>query len=104
MEIVLFGSAGQVGVELLGSLGCFANLTTFDRGALDLGDKDGLRRALRTARPSVVVNAAAFTDVDAAERDEDAATRVNGDAVAVLGEECRRLSAGLIHYSTDFVF
>lgn len=104
MDIVLLGSAGQVGVELSGSLGCFANLTTFARGALDLADLDGLRRALRAARPSVVVNAAAFTDVDAAERDEAAATRVNGDAVAVLGEECRRLRAALVHYSTDFVF
>ena len=104
MEIVLLGSAGQVGVELVGALGCFANLTTFDRAALDLGDLEGLRRALRAARPSVVVNAAAFTDVDAAERDEAAATRVNGDAVATLGEECRRLGAALVHYSTDFVF
>ncbi len=104
MEIVLLGSAGQVGVELGKLLGCFANVTTFDRGALELGDFDALRRALRAARPSVVVNAAAFTDVDAAERDEAAATRVNGDAVAVIGEECRRLRAALVHYSTDFVF
>ena len=104
MKIVLLGSGGQVGVELVGPLGCFANLTTFDRSALDLGDKDGLRRALRTARPSVVVNAAAFTDVDASERDEAHATRVNGEAVAVIGEECRSLRAALVHYSTDFVF
>jgi dTDP-4-dehydrorhamnose reductase len=104
MEIVLFGGAGQVGVELAGSLGCFANLTTFDHRGLDLGDFDGLRRALRAARPSVVVNAAAFTDVDAAERDEASATRVNGDAVAVLGDECRQLGAALVHFSTDFVF
>lgn len=104
MDIVLLGGGGQVGVELAGSLGCFANLTTFDRRGLDLGDFDGLRRALRAARPSVVVNAAAFTDVDAAERDEASATRVNGDAVAVLGDECRQLGAALVHFSTDFVF
>src|SRR5579862_6106993 len=104
MEIVLIGGAGQVGVELAGSLGCFANLTIFDHRGLDLGDFDGLRRALRAARPSVVVNAAAFTDVDAAERDEASATRVNGDAVAVLGDECRQLGAALVHFSTDFVF
>ena len=104
MEIVLLGSAGQVGLPLLGALGVFARVTAFDRALLDLSNLDALRSALRAARPAVVVNAAAFTDVDGAERDEAAATRVNGEAVAALGEECRRLRAGLIHYSTDFVF
>jgi dTDP-4-dehydrorhamnose reductase len=104
MEIVLLGSAGQVGLALSGALGAFARVTAFDRGTLDVANLDALRGALRTARPAVVVNAAAFTDVDGAERDEGAATRVNGDAVAALGEECRRLRAGLVHYSTDFVF
>jgi dTDP-4-dehydrorhamnose reductase len=104
MEIVLLGSAGQVGLPLSGALGTFARVRAFDRASLDLANVGALREALRAARPDVVVNAAAFTDVDGAERDEAAATRVNGDAVAALGEECRRLGAGLIHYSTDFVF
>jgi dTDP-4-dehydrorhamnose reductase len=104
MNVVLLGSAGQVGVLLAGALGCFAKVTAFDRSTLDLSDLDALRLALREARPAVVINAAAFTDVDRAEREEAAATRVNGDAVAALGEECRRLRAALVHYSTDFVF
>jgi dTDP-4-dehydrorhamnose reductase len=104
MEIVLLGSAGQVGLALSGALGSFARVTGFDQDTLDIADTAALRGALRAARPSVVVNAAAFTDVDGAERDEAAATRVNGDAVAALGEECRSLRAGLVHYSTDFVF
>jgi dTDP-4-dehydrorhamnose reductase len=104
MEVVLLGSAGQVGLALTGALGTFARVRAFERGSLDLANVDALREALRAARPDVVVNAAAFTDVDAAERDEATATRVNGDAVGALGEECRRLGAGLVHYSTDFVF
>ncbi len=106
MEIVVLGGAGQVGLALAGALGplAFARVTTFDRTTLDLANVDALLSALRAARPAVVVNAAAFTDVDGAERDEAAATRVNGDAVGALGEECRRLRAGLVHYSTDFVF
>jgi dTDP-4-dehydrorhamnose reductase len=104
MEIVLLGSGGQLGVALAGALGCFARVTAFDRAALDLADTDALRRALRVTRPAVVVNAAAFTDVDAAESNEATATRINGDAVAVLGEECRQARAALVHYSTDFVF
>jgi dTDP-4-dehydrorhamnose reductase len=106
MEIVVLGGAGQVGLALAGALGplAFARVTTFDRTTLDLSDLEALRGVLAAARPAVVVNAAAFTDVDGAERDEAAATRVNGDAVRVLGEECRRLRAALVHYSTDFVF
>ncbi len=104
MHIVLIGSGGQLGVALAGMLGSIANVTSYPRTALDVTDLGALRAALRAARPDVVVNAAAFTDVDAAERDEAAATKANGEAVAVMGEECRELRAGLVHYSTDFVF
>src|ERR1019366_9025256 len=104
MEIVLLGSAGQVGVALGGALGCFARVTAYDRSTLDLSDTDAVVGALRAARPAVVVNAAAFTDVDRAESEEAMATRINGDIVGVLGEECRAIRAGLVHYSTDFVF
>jgi dTDP-4-dehydrorhamnose reductase len=85
-------------------LGCFAQVVGFDRSTLDVGDADRLRTMLRAERPECVVNASAYTDVDGAEKDEAAATRVNCDAVAVLGEECKALRAGLVHYSTDFVF
>jgi dTDP-4-dehydrorhamnose reductase len=104
MEIVLLGSAGQVGLALMGTLGNFARVTGYDIDTLDVGNVNAVREVLRAARPAVVVNAAAFTDVDGAERDEVTAARVNGDAVAAMGDECRKLGAGLIHYSTDFVF
>jgi dTDP-4-dehydrorhamnose reductase len=104
MNILLLGSGGQLGAALVGALAPFANVTSLPRAALDVGDPDALRRALRDARPQVVVNASAYTDVDAAEREEERATRVNGDAVALMGEECRQMRAGLVHYSTDFVF
>jgi dTDP-4-dehydrorhamnose reductase len=104
MKIALLGSGGQLGRALEGALACFARVTAFDRRALDLSDLETLRGAIRAAHPDLVVNAAAYTDVDAAEREEATATRVNAEAVALLGEECRRLRAGLVHYSTDFVF
>jgi dTDP-4-dehydrorhamnose reductase len=104
MEIVLLGSAGQVGLALAGTLGSFAHVTGYDIDTLDVGNVNAVRDVLRATRPAVVVNAAAFTDVDGAERDEATAARVNGDAVAAMGEECRKLGAGLVHYSTDFVF
>jgi dTDP-4-dehydrorhamnose reductase len=104
LKVVLVGSGGQLGRALVGTLGSFADVEGFDRAALDVGDLAALRAALRAARPDVVVNASAYTDVDGAERDEATATRINADAVAAMGEECRALRAGLVHYSTDFVF
>ena len=104
MKVVVLGSGGQVGRALLGAVGLFADVVAFDRGSLDVGDLAAVRAVVRRERPQVVVNASAYTDVDGAERDEAGATRVNADAVAVLGEECMAIRAGLVHYSTDFVF
>lgn len=104
MKIVVLGSEGQVGSALVGALGCFAEVAGFDRAAFDVGDVAVLREVIRRERPHAVVNASAYTDVDGAEKDEAAARRVNADAVAALGEECKALRVGLVHYSTDFVF
>jgi dTDP-4-dehydrorhamnose reductase len=104
MEIVVLGSAGQVGVMLTGALRCFAHVTPLDREEIDLADLDAVRAMLREKKPALVVNAAAYTDVDKAEKEETSAARVNAEVVGVIGETCRELRAGLIHYSTDFVF
>jgi dTDP-4-dehydrorhamnose reductase len=104
MKIVLFGSRGQLGTRLAGALGCFAEVVGLDHAALDLTRPEEVRARLKAERPHVVVNAAAYTDVDGAERDEATATRVNGDSVGAMGEVCRELRAGLVHFSTDFVF
>src|SRR5580658_1538030 len=104
MKVLLLGSGGQVGRALGGTLGSFAQVTSYDRAGLDFGDLAAVRGVVRTERPDVVVNAAAYTDVDAAEKDEAGAMRVNADAVAAIGEECLRARVGLVHYSTDFVF
>lgn len=75
-----------------------------DRAALDLADADAIRRVMRDVRPDVVVNAAAYTAVDKAESEPEAAMAVNGTAPGVLAEEAKRLGALLVHYSTDYVF
>jgi len=104
MKVLLLGAGGQVGRALAGALACFAEVRSVDRAALDLGDVAAVRGAVAAEKTDVVVNAAAYTDVDAAEKDEAAAMRVNADAVAALGEECIARRIGLVHYSTDFVF
>lgn len=74
-----------------------------DRAGCDVTDAASVARAI-PEETRVVINCAAYTDVDGAEADEAEATRINGDAVGVLAARCREVGATLVHYSTDYVF
>jgi dTDP-4-dehydrorhamnose reductase len=102
--ILLTGKNGQVGEELLRVLPRLGNLTALGRQELDLSRPEDVRRIIREVRPNLIVNAAAYTAVDQAERDEAAARAINADAPAVMAEEAKRIGATLVHYSTDYVF
>jgi len=104
VKILLTGRNGQVGSELAALLQPLGNVIATDRQQLDLGDAKAIQRAVRDAKPEVIVNSAAYTAVDKAETEEALALRINGEAPAVLAEEAKRLGALLIHYSTDYVF
>jgi len=104
LKILLTGRNGQVGWELQRSLAPLGQVTAADRATLDLADADAIRRAVRAARPEVIVNAAAYTAVDRAESEPALAHAINATAVGVLAEETRRLGALLVHYSTDYIF
>ena len=104
MKILLIGRNGQVGWELRRSLSALGEVIAPERSELDLGDAASIRRAVRGIKPSLVVNAAAYTEVDKAESEAALAYRINADAPAVLAEETKRVGAGLVHYSTDYVF
>ncbi|WP_420823406.1 dTDP-4-dehydrorhamnose reductase [Trinickia diaoshuihuensis] len=102
--ILLTGANGQVGFELARSLQGFGRVVACDRSALDLADLAKVRDAVREIRPALIVNAAAYTAVDQAETDVDAAMRINAQAPGILAEEAARIHAPLVHYSTDYVF
>ncbi len=104
MRIVLLGKNGQVGHELQRTLLPLGPVSAFDRKECDLADPAALASALREAAPAVIVNAAAYTAVDKAQSDQDAARRVNTDAVAEIANIARATGALLVHYSTDYVF
>lgn len=104
MRILLTGRTGQVGWELARSLLPLGEVIALGRAQADLVDPEALRPVVREIRPDVIVNAAAYTAVDRAEEEEDLATRINGEAPAVLAKEAKRCGALLIHYSTDYVF
>ena len=103
-RILLLGRAGQVGGELLSRFDGRADVVAPSETDVDLRDEDGLRSAVRGARPSVVINAAGYTAVDRAESEPEVAHAVNAVAPGVLAEEAARLGAHFIHYSTDYVF
>lgn len=102
--ILLTGKHGQVGWELQRALLPLGRIVAVDRRELDLADADAARRLLGEVRPDIIVNAAAFTAVDQAEREPAAAHAINAAAPALLAEDAARRGALLIHFSTDYVF
>ena len=104
MKILLLGAHGQLGRSLAPLLGAYGELLTPERASLDLHDLAGLRRQLQRERPQLVVNAAAWTAVEQAEHEPEAAFALNAAAPAALAEEAAALGAWLLHYSTDYVF
>jgi dTDP-4-dehydrorhamnose reductase len=102
--VLITGANGQVGFELVRALQGLGRIVALDRSGCDLADLDRVRRVVRDVRPDLIVNAAAYTAVDRAEDEFELAMRINGEAPGVLAEEAKRLGAGLIHYSTDYVF
>ncbi|MBN2387842.1 MAG: dTDP-4-dehydrorhamnose reductase [Anaerolineales bacterium] len=104
MKILLFGRDGQVGWELQRTLAPLGMVEALDLPDLDLANAQALEKKILVSRPNVIVNAAAYTAVDRAEEDRALAFAVNAKAPGVMAEAARRVGAGLIHFSTDFVF
>lgn len=102
MKVLVTGANGQVGHEVVGLGG--ADVVGLDRAALDITDRDTVRRAIEIHAPDVVVNAAAYTAVDRAESEPGRAFAVNRDGPAHLAEACAEAGGALIHLSTDYVF
>jgi dTDP-4-dehydrorhamnose reductase len=103
-RVLVLGSAGQLGVELVKALSATCKLIALSRHDVDLTAPEALSEAVRAARPQFIVNAAAYTAVDRAEIEPSLARAVNAHAPRILAEESLRLNAWLLHFSTDYVF
>jgi dTDP-4-dehydrorhamnose reductase len=104
-KAVVFGSGGQLGVELLGDLRERGyEVTGFERAHLDITDPAKVEQAIASIDPQFVYNAAAYNQVDVAETEPAAAYSVNALAVRNLALACRQVDAKLVHFSTDYVF
>ena len=108
MKILLFGANGQVGWELQRSLSPLGGLVALNRHSTglcgDLANLAGIANTIASVRPDVIVNAAAYTAVDKAETDRDAAQLINATAPAAMAQAACAVGAWLVHYSTDYVF
>jgi dTDP-4-dehydrorhamnose reductase len=102
---VVFGASGQLGAELVLELrGLGYNVTGWERRQVDITDAAAVEHALARSEADVVFNAAAYNQVDVAEKEPQAAFLVNGLAVRNLALACRQIDAHLVHFSTDYVF
>lgn len=105
MEILITGSGGQLGHEMARYAATSADHYTFtDVAELDITDRSAVLAECETLRPDVIVNCAAYTNVDKAEDDEPRARLINATAVGNLAAGARAVGATLIHISTDYVF
>lgn len=104
MKTIIFGKNGQIGSELQKLLQSRENNFFFTSKDCDITSKKDLDHIFKTIKPDVVINAAAYTDVDKAESNEKQAELVNHLAVKYIARECKKIGAYLIHLSTDYVF
>lgn len=104
MKVMITGATGQVGRALLRSPPAAVECVAPSREILDLTKGASIESRLDALRPTLVINTAAYTAVDKAESDREAAFAVNADGVAILAKACSERRIRLIHLSTDFVF
>jgi dTDP-4-dehydrorhamnose reductase len=102
--ILLTGKTGQLGSELNRLLPKLGEVIAPDRKDLNLREPERIHHIMRNAKPRLIVNAAAYTAVDAAETDQANALAINAEAPRLLALEAKKLGAMLVHFSTDYVF
>ena len=104
MKICITGSGGRLGAALVREFNDQFSVTGFNHAQLDLADPEKIRATLGKTEFDLLINAAAFTNVDLAEKEKEQAYRVNAEAPRTLAEICRERDVRLIHFSTDYVF
>ena len=104
MKILVAGAGGQLGLEITRVFAEEGRVVALSRAALDISDHDAVFRIARDTKPDVIVNCAAYNDVDGAETDPVTAMNVNGLGVRWLAKAANETGAVFVHYGTDFVF
>jgi dTDP-4-dehydrorhamnose reductase len=103
-RILILGGSGQVGWELRHKLACLGKIFAVEFPEVDLCNVGSIRALVQKIKPTIIVNAAAYSAVDRAETEPELAAAINATAPGMLAEEAKRLHCVLVHYSTDYVF
>jgi len=108
MKILLLGRNGQIGWELQRSLATVGQLVALERNSKifcgDLRRPEDIAKTIQAIRPEIVVNAAAYTNVDQAEIESELAYQINVKSVETMAKETAKINALLVHFSSDYVF
>jgi dTDP-4-dehydrorhamnose reductase len=104
MRILVLGHQGMLGSELLGRLLAGHEVTGKDIDDFDIVSEEACRRVVEEAEPDVVINAAAYTDVDGSEKARELCFAVNAEGVKNVALACRPAKIKIVHFSTDYVF
>ena len=102
-KTLILGAQGMLG-HALSEVFKDKNPILWDRTDLDIANQEEVGKKLLTLKPTLIINAAAYTDVDGAEKNQKLANAINGEAVGYLAEVAKELGAIIVHYSTDYVF
>jgi len=103
MKCLILGAKGMLGTELSFVFRDY-HPTLWDQADLDLTIESDVEKKIGKLKPQLIINSAAYTNVDEAESNQELAEKVNGEAVGYLARVAQELNAVLIHYSTDYVF
>ena len=104
MKVLITGGSGQLARELRRTVPDGVEVLAPDRSGLNIADEDKVRDLITGQKPDAVINAAAYTAVDAAERETEAAHKINCDGARILAESARDAGARFVHISTDYIF
>ncbi len=102
-RIMMLGADGMLGTSLKKTFNN-SDIHTFNKSQLDITNKESVFEKISQLKPSIVINLAAYTDVDGSESNKQLAFNVNGEGVRFVAEACRKNNASLMHISTDYVF
>ena len=103
MKILLFGSSGQIGTYLHKSLTGLGEINACSRKDCDFNDLNQIKKTTTKYKPNIIVNAAAYTNVDKAESEKQMVKAINVDAVEIIAKAAKNLGALLIDYSSDYI-
>ena len=104
MKIILFGKNGQLAQQFINDFKNFYDLIVIGSNEVNFKDSKKLKNVIEMHKPDLVINAAAYTQVDLAENNKKDVFRINSEALSTIANSCKKNCSKLIHFSSDYVF